>query len=60
MPELPGIVREIGSFKVTAEYLGEINQLLSIGKISRICLPSEHLSDKKAAPSAFVTDGVLA
>lgn len=47
MPELLGNIREFGSFKVTAEWLVEMNQVLSISRLSRICLPSEHLSENK-------------
>ena len=60
MPELPGNIRENGSFKVTAECQIQLEPILAIGRISKSCLPSEHLSERKAAPSAFVTDGVFA
>ena len=60
MPELPCNIRENGSFKVTAECQIQLEPILAIGRISKSCLPSEHLSEKKAAPSAFVTDGVFA
>jgi len=60
IPELPGNIRENSSFKVTAECQIQLEPMLSIRSISRSSLPSEHLSlREKAAPSAFVTDGVL-
>ena len=60
MPELLEKIRENGSFKVTAECQIQLEPMLSIRRISRSSLLSEHLSTKKAAPSAFVTDGVFA
>ena len=60
MPELLEKIRENGSFKVTAECQIQLEPMLSIRRISRSSLPSEHLSlREKAAPSAFVTDGVF-
>ena len=59
IPELPGNIRENGSFKVTAECQIQLEPMLSIRRVSRSSLLSEHLSKKKAAPSAFVTDGVF-
>ncbi len=60
MLELPGNIRKNGSFKVTAECQTQLEPILAIRRISRSSLSSEHLAERKAAPSAFVTDGVFA